>query len=68
MKAKLKIVFGSNAVRKLYVNKKFTNEELEINIKEYEFDSKIEKRAFIRGIEETIGWNEYCIPELEIEG
>lgn len=68
MKEKLKIVFGSNAVRKLYVNKQFTNEELEINIKEYEFDSKIEKRAFIRGIEETIGWNEYCIPELEIEG
>lgn len=67
MKEKLKIVFGSSAVRKLYANRSLTNKELEENIKEYEFDSKIEKRAFIRGIEETIGWNEYCIPELEIE-
>lgn len=67
MKEKLNIVFGSNAVRKFYSNKKLTNTELEENIKEYMFDSKIEKRAFIRGIEATIGWNEYCIPELEIE-
>ena len=61
----LKIIYGQEAVKKLYSDEELTSEELEENVKIFQFETENEKRAFIKGVEETIGWNEYCIPELE---
>lgn len=62
----LKIVFGKEQVTKAFNNVPFTKEELEINVKEYSFNSQEEKEAFLKGINEAIGWNECCVPELEL--
>ncbi|MFZ6037609.1 MAG: hypothetical protein ACOYU1_05130 [Bacteroidota bacterium] len=62
----LKIVFGKGQVIKAFNNIPFTKEELEINVKEYNFNSQEEKEAFLKGINEAIGWTECCIPELEL--
>jgi hypothetical protein len=43
-----------------------SEEELKINIKEYQFNAEGEKQAFIKGLNEAIGWMEFCIPELEV--
>ncbi|MGC4127976.1 MAG: hypothetical protein QM564_00130 [Bergeyella sp.] len=61
----LKVVFGKEQVNKTYNNEPLTIEELEINVKEYSFNTLEEKEAFIKGINETIGWNECCIPEID---
>ena len=66
MKYTLKIVFGKEQVSKIYNNEPLTDDELKHNIKEYSFDSEAEKIAFIKGINEAIGWTECCIPELEL--
>lgn len=61
----LTVIYGEEAVNKLYSNEELTNEELEVNVKVFQFETEIEKIAFIKGMEETIGWRKYCIPELE---
>jgi hypothetical protein len=66
MKHSLKVIFGKEQVTKRHNNKPFTDEEIKLNLKEYQFNSEDEKLAFIKGLNEAIGWIEFCIPELEI--
>jgi hypothetical protein len=37
-----------------------------VNVKEYQFESEINKMEFIKGLNEAVGWTDICIPELEI--
>ncbi len=66
MKYTVKIVFGKEQVEKIYTNIPLTDEEIKNNVKIYSFTSKEEKKAFIHGINEAIGWTECYIPELEL--
>ncbi|MCU0417102.1 MAG: hypothetical protein MUE33_07940 [Cytophagaceae bacterium] len=68
MKHTIKVIFGKEQVVKTYINKQLTNEEMQLNVKEYQFTSDEEKQAFIKGLNEAIGWMDFCIPELEIAG
>ncbi|MBR9833272.1 hypothetical protein GYB57_14100 [bacterium] len=63
----LKVVYGAEQVQKLYANQKLSQTELRENVKTYQFESIKEKNAFIKGMEEALGWNNYCIPATEIE-
>ena len=66
MKHPLKVVFGKEQVLKTLNNQILDEDELKSNVKQYEFNSIEEKLAFIKGINEAIGWTECCIPEPEL--
>jgi len=66
MKHTLKVVFGQEQTLKVLNNESLTEEEIDIHLKEYQFESAIEKKAFINGLNEAIGWTKFCIPEEEI--
>lgn len=66
MKYTLKVIFGKEQVAKAYKNEYFTEYELKNHIKIYDFDSISERKAFIKGINETLGWSECCLPEFEL--
>lgn len=66
MKYTLKVIFGKEQVGKFYGNINLTDEEIKLNVKEYQFNSIEEKYAFIKGLGEAIGWVDYCIPEIEM--
>ena len=66
MKHTLKVIFGKEQVVKIYNNKPLADEENKLNVKEYQFNSEEEKQAFIKGLNESIGWMDFCIPEFEI--
>ena len=66
MKHSLKVIFGKEQVAKIYNNTPLSDEEIKLNVKEYQFNSSEEKQAFIKGLNEAIGWVDFCIPELEI--
>lgn len=66
MKYTLKVIFGKEQFVKVYNNTPLSDEEIKLNVKEYEFNSEEEKQAFIKGLNEAIGWMDFCIPELEI--
>jgi hypothetical protein len=63
---RLKIVFGKEQVLKLYTNQELSEREISENVRYYDFSTEMEKIAFIKGIEESLGWNAYCIPDFEI--
>lgn len=65
MKHFLKVIFGKEQVMKIYNNDPLTKEEIALNIKEYQFETDNEKQAFINGLNEAIGWQEFYVPELE---
>ncbi len=65
MKHTLKIVFGKEQVLKVYNGEPLTTNELNINVKEYVFNELKEKEAFIKGINEAVGWTEYCFLEYK---
>jgi hypothetical protein len=58
MKYTVTIIFGKEQVSKIFNSENLTNEELKLHKKVYSFDTFIEKEAFIKGIEESIGWSE----------
>ncbi len=59
----LKVIFGKDQVNK-YLNKiPLTDEEEEINQKEFSFTSEVELLAFKKGIEAATGWTESFIIE-----
>lgn len=66
MKYSVKVIFGKEQVLKLYNGHNLSKQEIDTNTKEYFFNSQKEKEAFIKGLEEAIGWTEYCIPENEL--
>ena len=61
MKYKVKVVFGKEPVDKFLNDIKFTQEETQINFKEFEFRTSKEKSAFCKGINEAAGWTECYI-------
>lgn len=65
MKHIVEVVFGKEQVKKLYEGETLTDDELCNNVKEYEFDTLAEKSAFIKGLFESLGWEDICIPEFE---
>lgn len=66
MKQTLRVVFGKEQIVKIYNNEILTDEEIKLNVKKYQFNSEEEKQAFIRGLNEAIGWVDFCIPEFEM--
>lgn len=66
MKPTLRVIYGKEQIVKTYNNETLTEEEIKLNVKEYQFNSEEEKQAFIKGLNEAIGWVDFCIPELEI--
>jgi hypothetical protein len=66
MKHVLKVIFGKEQVAKIHNNEVLSDEELKLNVNEYQFETEIEKKAFIKGLNAAVGWTEFCIPELEI--
>lgn len=66
MKHTLKVIFGKEQVAKILNNEVLSEEELNVNVQEYLFETEIEKQAFIKGLNEAVGWTDICIPELEI--
>jgi hypothetical protein len=67
MKHTLKIIFGKEQVIKAYNGVALNKEELSTNVKEFSFDTVEEKEAFVKGVQEAMGWTAYCIPEDELE-
>ncbi len=61
MKYKVNVIFGKEQVIKLFRNESLSDDELSLNVKNYTFKSLEEKRAFIKGLDEAVGWTEYCI-------
>lgn len=66
MKYNLEVIFGKEQVLKFSNNESFTEEEIELNVKQYQFNSEEEKQAFIKGLYEALGWIDFYIPELEV--
>lgn len=60
----LKIVFGKEQVAKIYNNEPLKDEELKVNVRVYSFSSEEEKKAFINGVNEAVGWTECSIQEF----
>lgn len=56
---KITMVFGTEQVNKIHNGFSLTAEEELINKKDYYFNTEEEISAFIKGVEETIGWNEF---------
>lgn len=63
MKYPLKIIYGKEVVNKFLSEIPFTVEEKNINVKEYTFETKKEMDAFLKGVNETIGWTECFVLE-----
>ena len=59
----IKLLFGKEEVNYYLNNNKLTNEIETINVKTYEFKTEKEYKAFMRGINEGIGWQEALVIE-----
>lgn len=60
MKYSIKIIFGKEQVDKYLSDIPLASDEKEIHEKEYFFKTKPELEAFLKGVDETVGWSEYC--------
>ncbi|PJJ10462.1 hypothetical protein CLU83_3886 [Flavobacterium sp. 1] len=58
-----KIIFGKDEVRKYHNGEAFTDDEKNINLKNYTFETDAERDTFYEGINEAIGWLEYEVIE-----
>lgn len=63
MKHSIKIIFGKEQVNKFLSDIPFSEEEKMINEKEYHFETQSELDAFIKGVNETVGWLDHFIIE-----
>lgn len=66
MKHRVKIIFGKEQVNKYLTGESLSAEDMTLNVKTYEFDTVEEKNAFIKGIEESIGWAECHIENVRL--
>ncbi|MDY0015666.1 MAG: hypothetical protein RBS13_05600 [Bacteroidales bacterium] len=57
------LLFGKEEINVFLEKDELSNEMKFINLKIYYFDTEIEKNAFLKGINEAVGWQEV----LEIE-
>lgn len=58
MKYLAEIIFGKDQVRKFKNNEPFNDFEKVSNFKKYNFESRAERNAFYKGINEAMGWLE----------
>lgn len=63
MKHTIKIIFGKEQVNKFLSDVPLTEKEKSINEKEYHFETQLELDAFLKGVNETVGWLECYIVE-----
>lgn len=57
----VKIIFGSDDVKNFY-NQSSRDDETKITgVFEYSFETKKEIHAFIKGIDEAMGWRDYYV-------
>lgn len=63
----VKVVFGKEQVSKLDAGLALSDEETKEFVKEFLFESEEEKRAFLMGLEESNGWQEYQIVDHSTE-
>jgi hypothetical protein len=54
----IQIVFGSEAVCKMIHKQPLTEEEKNVHQKTYTFATMAEQVAFVKGIEEAVGWQQ----------
>jgi hypothetical protein len=64
----IQILFGKNEISKYHLDIALTIAEKEINLKKYSFDYKIEMNAFLKGLNEAVGWTEYFLIERSESG
>jgi len=67
MKHHVRVIFGKEQVIKFNNDESLTKDEKNVFEKEFGFDTLEEKSAFIQGLNEAIGWVDFCIPELELQ-
>jgi hypothetical protein len=67
MSIALKVLFGSDEVKKYYRNIKLSEEEKNLHLKEYSFNTEAEKNAFLLGMDEVIGWLDYIPLDINEE-
>lgn len=65
MNHSIKIIFGQEQINKFLAEIPFTDEEKIINEKEYHFETEIELKAFIKGVNESVGWLDFYIVNSE---
>jgi hypothetical protein len=58
-KIDIKILFGESEVKQFEESDETKN--LEDNIVRYSFDTENEKKAFLLGLEEALGWGDFIV-------
>ncbi len=66
MKYTIKMIFGQEQIDKFILKIPLSKEEIEINVKEFSFETEIELLAFKKGVSETIGWMECHIIDQNV--
>jgi hypothetical protein len=66
MKYTIKIIFGKEQIDKYIFKIPLSKEEIEINVKEYSFETEIELIAFKKGVLEAVGWMECQIIDQNV--
>lgn len=64
MKHSIKIIFGKEQINKFLSDIPFSAEAESLNEKEYNFETVDELNAFVKGVNETVGWLECYIVEV----
>jgi hypothetical protein len=65
MSIKLQVIYGTEQVRKHENGDVLTEEEKDMYLKEYFFETMAEKTAFLKGMDEAADWLEYLPLEPE---
>jgi hypothetical protein len=63
MKHIVNIIFGKEQILKFQAHIPFSKDEKEIHEREYHFGTQMELDAFLKGVNETVGWLECHIVE-----
>lgn len=58
MSHSIKLILGKEQVNKFLAGTQFSKEEKKINEKKFIFETEVEMKAFIKGVNETVGWTE----------
>ncbi|MDD8019126.1 MAG: hypothetical protein PHP42_12185 [Bacteroidota bacterium] len=61
MPYEIQILFGKSEIAKYQLGEELTASEKEINLKSFSFEEKNEAKAFLKGVNEGIGWTECCL-------
>ena len=58
MKHRVRVIFGKEQVLKVHRDEPLTEEERSLYVKDYAFETMAEKLAFVKGLNEAVGWME----------